>query len=193
MSEFISKRSSWSQSWPRSADLSVRPRRSYLRRTHRLGHSEENRHAISAATSRIRLGVARVLETTVPNLPVVHYPHITCWTDRQIGLHLQPASHVASWWRNLASCFHAGRAIFGARAAQFHNRAAWHSEVGDPYIIVPIHYDCPRAGKPATGERRPRILTAVRMQQRNAASVFAGLARHESCKGLVGILSRFQN
>src|SRR5215472_16432996 len=45
-----------------------------LRRTHRLGHAEEDRHSLTAAPRRQRL--LRVGEAAVDVLPVVHHPHV---------------------------------------------------------------------------------------------------------------------
>src|SRR5262245_37525709 len=63
-----------------------RARRPDLRRTHRLGHAEEDRHSLAAATRRQRL--ASVFIATVDVLPVVHHPHVARRRDGEVRLHL---------------------------------------------------------------------------------------------------------
>src|SRR3954452_2486155 len=69
-------------------------RRPDLRRTYRLGHTEEDREALAAAARREFLG--RHAEAAVEVLPVVHDPHVARRPDREVGLHLQAPAHVAA-------------------------------------------------------------------------------------------------
>ena len=61
-----------------------RPRRPDLRCCHRLGHSEKDRHTLTAATGRKRL-VGRSRETHLVVLPVIHRPNVPCRTNGDIG------------------------------------------------------------------------------------------------------------
>src|SRR5262249_36557484 len=60
-------------------------RRPDLRRTHWLGHAEEDHDALAAAARRERLVVA---EAAVDVLPVVHHPHVARRRDSEVRLHL---------------------------------------------------------------------------------------------------------
>src|SRR5262245_48446316 len=73
--------------------------RSALRRTHRLGHAEEDRDALAAAARREHL--AGVLVATVDVLPVVHHPNVARRRDGKVRLHLQAAAHIAAGWGDL--------------------------------------------------------------------------------------------
>src|SRR5215471_21102537 len=87
-----------------------------LRRTHRLGHAEEDRHSLTAAARRQRLVGGS--EAAVDVLPVVDHPHVPGGSDREIGLHLEPAAHVAAGWRDLVAGLEARRAVLRAHAAE---------------------------------------------------------------------------
>ena len=63
-------------------------------------------------------------EATVDVLPVVHHPDVARRADREIGLHLQAAAHVAAGRRDLVAGLDAGRAVLGADAAELHDRTA---------------------------------------------------------------------
>src|SRR5271166_5749080 len=65
----------------------------------------------------------------------------------------------------------AGRAVLGAHAAQFHDRAAWHGEVGNPDVVVAVDYRCPRTRKATALEWRAGIWRAIWAQQCDAAAV----------------------
>src|SRR5262245_39965011 len=83
---------------PRDRTRLVRPRRPDLRRTHRLGHAEEDHDALAAAARRERLIDA---EAAVDVLPVVHHPNIARRRDSEIRLHLEAATHIAAGRRDL--------------------------------------------------------------------------------------------
>src|SRR5499426_623391 len=144
-----------------------RTRRPDLRRTHRLGHAEEDRHSLAAAARRERL--VRNPEAAVDVLPVVHHPHVPGRSDREIGLHLEPAAHVPAGRRDLVSGLEAGRAVLRAHAAELSDRAVGHREIGDPDVVVTIDDHSPGPGEAAARERRAGILRAVRPQQGDAA------------------------
>src|SRR5262249_11575275 len=114
-----------------------RARRPDLRRTHRLGHAEEDHHALAATARPQRLvGVA---EAAVDVLPVVHHPYVARRRDREVRLHLQAAAHVAVGWGDLVAGLEAGRAVLGARAAELRDRAVGHREIGNPDVVVAVH------------------------------------------------------
>src|SRR4051812_6391281 len=127
-------------------------RRPDLRRTYRLGHTEEDRDALAAAAGRELLG--RHAEAAVEVLPVVHDPHVARRPDREIGLHLEAPAHVAAGRRDLVAGLHAGRAVLGTHAAQLRDRAVRAGEVGDPDVVVAVDGRRPGAGKatPLNGE-----------------------------------------
>src|SRR5262245_36640484 len=79
----------------------VRARRADLRRTHRLGHAEEDHDALAAAARREHLVGGSV--ATVNVLPVVHHPHVARRRDSEVRLHLQAATDVAVGWGDLVS------------------------------------------------------------------------------------------
>src|SRR5262249_37618248 len=116
-----------------------------------------------------------ITEAAVHVLPVVHYPHVPGRSDREIGLHLEPAAHVPAGRRDLIAGLEAGRAVFGTHAAQLRNRTVRPCEVRDPDVVVSVDGRRPRTGQAAARERRAWILGTVRPQQRDAAAVWATL------------------
>src|SRR5499425_3683191 len=97
---------------PRDRTRLVRPRRADLRRAHRLGHAEEDRHTLTTAAGRDRFCGAG--KAAIDVLPVVHHPHVPGRSDREIGLHLEPAAHVPAGRRDLVAGLEAGRTVLGA-------------------------------------------------------------------------------
>jgi hypothetical protein len=63
--------------------------RADLRGANRLGHAEEDHHALAAAAGRERF--VGTWEAAIDVLPVVHHPDVTRRRDRDIGLNLQAA------------------------------------------------------------------------------------------------------
>src|SRR5215510_10377767 len=59
---------------PRDRTRLVRPRRPDLRRAHRLGHAEEDRHTLTTAAGRERFVTCP--QGTIVVLSVVHHPHV---------------------------------------------------------------------------------------------------------------------
>ena len=174
-------------------------RRPDLRCANWLGHSIKDHHALAAAARRERF--SGIPEATVNVLPVVHRPDVARRIDGDIGLHLQAAAHVPAGRRDLVTRLHARRTVFGLHAAQLHDRAVGHGEVGDPDIVVAIHGHGPRTGKAAADKWRPGILAPVRTEQRDAASIGAtcllghGADQHfiEIAAALQGFDHVFQN
>src|SRR5215475_11072663 len=111
-----------------------RTRRPDLRRTHRLGHAEEDYDALAAAARRE--GLAGVSVATVDVLPVVRHPHVARRRDSDVYLHLQAAVHVAAGWGDLVSGLEAGRAILRAHAAELRERTIGHREIGNPDVVI---------------------------------------------------------
>src|SRR5262245_47905206 len=128
----------------------VRARRANLRRTHRLGHAEEDHDALAAAARRERLVGA---EAAIDVLPVIHHPHVARRCDSKVRLHLEAATNVAVGWGDLVSCLHAGRAVLRACAAELRDRTVRHREIGDPDVVVTIHDHRPGPGEAAARER----------------------------------------
>src|SRR5215472_12542186 len=123
----------------------VRPCRSDLRRAHGLRHPMEDGHALAATAGRERF--VRYTEAAVDVLPVVHYPHVPSRSDREIGLHLEPAAHVPAGRRDLVAGLEAGRTVLGAHAAELRDRALGHREIGNPDVVVTIDDHSPGPGE----------------------------------------------
>src|SRR5262249_58798110 len=70
--------------------------RSDLGRSHGLCHSEEHDDSLAAAAGRERL-LGRT-DAALDILPIVHSPDIPRRANRDVGLHLQATTYVATWW-----------------------------------------------------------------------------------------------
>src|SRR5262245_62826032 len=127
----------------------------------------EDGHALAAAAGGQRF--VAIAEATVDILPVVHHPHVPGWSDREIGLHLEPAAYVPAGWRDLVAGLEARRAVLGAHAAELRDRAVGHREVGNPDVVVTIDDHSPGPRETAAREWRAGILRAIRPQQGDAA------------------------
>jgi hypothetical protein len=97
-------------------DCSLKPACwSYLGRSHRLRHPEEDHDTLSATPGReCFVGNA---EAAIYILPIIHDPNVARRSDGKIGLHLQTSADVATRWRDLVAGLEARWTVLRTHAA----------------------------------------------------------------------------